>query len=46
MFYGDFPYMIFILYKLIFFPLTLPLKDKFGILQLKPCFKIVPDEIE
>jgi len=22
------------------------LKDKFGILQLKPCFKIVPDEIE
>jgi len=22
------------------------LKDKFGILQLKPCFKIVSDEIE
>jgi len=23
-----------------------PLKDKFGILHLKPCFKIVSDEIE
>jgi len=25
---------------------TVTLKDKFSILQLKPCYKIVPDEIE
>jgi len=28
------------------FSLRNRLKDKFGILQLKPCFKVVPDEIE
>jgi len=32
--------------KLTSSPFTQILKDKFGILQLKPCFKIVSDEIE